>query len=109
MAKPKPNDDQTNDKPTEAPKLSDQLLAAQREADAAYEAYKAKKRAADGIESQIAGVLIAEKDGAPTVIGGVEFVPKKSPTRKAADGSTKAPEFPFQLVRKGETKATVDL
>lgn len=109
MARPKPNDEQTNDKPTEAPKLSEQLLAAQREAEIALENYKAKKRAADGIESQIAGVLIAEKGGAPTVIGGVEFVPKKSPTRKTADGSTKAPEFPYQLVRKGETKAAVDL
>lgn len=108
MAKPKQNDEK-NDQPTEAPKLSDQLIAAQREAATALDNYKTKKRIADGIESQIADVLINQNGGAPTTIGGVEFLPKKSPTRKTADGSTKAPEFPYQLVRKGEAKATVEL
>ena len=102
MAKPK--HDEKTDQPTELSR-GDQGRKAQRAAFAAREVYEAKARTANSRGSEVARKLIDEKGGAPIVLDGVAFQPKKGASRKQADGSVKAPEWPYQLVRKGHKEA----
>lgn len=57
-----------------------------------------KRHEADGLASELAQELIEKHGGATIEIEGVRFAPKKSATRKTADGNFKAPKFPYQLV-----------
>lgn len=104
MAKPKQNDEK-NDQPTEPPTLGEQWRIEQRKADAARAAYEAQEHIANDLGSQVAKKLIDEKGGAPIVLDGVTFQPKKTATRKNSDGTPKPSEFPYQLVRKGNKEA----
>lgn len=106
MAKQKPNDEKT-DHPTELT-LGDQWRNAQRKAIASGEVHKNEERAANDLASQVAKKLIEEHGGAPIVLDGVTYQPKKSPIRKDGDGNHKTPEFPYMLARKGD-KAAVEV
>lgn len=103
MAKQKPNDEKT-DHPTELT-LGDQWRNAQRDANKAREDFETKERAANELGSKVAEKLINEKGGAPIILDGVTYQPKKSATKKAADGTPKTPEFPYQLARKSNKEA----
>lgn len=72
---------------------------AERDAQAKEQAAENARAKANFIASGLASELIEKHGGACVELDGVKYSPKAGATRSMKDGTSKAPRYPFQLVR----------
>jgi hypothetical protein len=87
---------------------TDQWREAERAAQASERTAESLREKATTLASGLAKELIDNHGGAFVELDGVKYAPKAGAVRKLADGTTKAPRYPYQLVRTKD-KGTVEV
>jgi hypothetical protein len=93
------NTDSESKKPKIEKSQTEQWREAEREAQKLERAAEVAREKANALASPLAGELIANHGGANVELDGVKYAPKAGATRTFKDGTTKAPRYPYQLVR----------
>lgn len=78
---------------------TEQWRDAERDAQAKERAAELAREKANGLAAALAKELIDNHSSACVELDGVKYSPKAGATRELKDGTTKAPRYPFQLVR----------
>jgi hypothetical protein len=78
---------------------TDQWREAERAAISAEAIAEVARNKADLLASELSKELIEKHKSACVELDGVKYSPKAGATRTLKDGTTKAPKYPFQLVR----------
>lgn len=87
---------------------TDQWREAEREAQKLERAAEAAREKVNTLASGLAKELIDNHGGSFVELDGCKYAPKAGATRNLKDGTTKAPRYPYQLVRTKD-KGTVEV